>query len=157
VISGVLSYSAGLPLRITTINTPPLFNGHLRPNPVPGVAMRDNTSRSEFRPLNAMTGEVGDRYLNPAAFTTPEPFTFGVLGVFLPDLRAFGARNENLSVSRRFRFRERSFVDLRADFLNAFNRRNLIAPILDLTNPNFGRITGQGSPRSIQLGLRVEL
>lgn len=157
VISGVLNYSAGLPLRVTTINTLPLFNGHLRPNPVPGVAMRDNTSRSQFRPLNAMTGEVGDRYLNRAAFTTPEPFSFGILGVFLPDLRAFGVRNENLSVSRRFRFRERSFVDLRADFFNAFNRRNLTAPILDLTNPNFGRITGQGSPRSIQLGLRVEL
>ncbi len=57
---------------------------------------------------------------------------------------------------KRQSFGEARGVEVRADFFNIFNRRNLSAPITDLTNPNFGRITGQGSARVVQLGLRVE-
>jgi hypothetical protein len=45
---------------------------------------------------------------------------------------------------------------VRADFFNAFNRRNLADPVADLTNPNFGRIVSQGSARVIQLGMRMD-
>lgn len=155
-ISGVLSYYAGTPVRVSMINNLPLFNGRLRPNQVPGVAIREDVGRANFRPLNALSGETGDGFLNPAAFTSPAPFTFGSLGVFLPNIRTFGVRNEDFSIVRRFRFRERRRLDLRADFFNAFNRRNLDEPVLDVTDPNFGRITGQGPARSVQLGLRAE-
>jgi len=42
------------------------------------------------------------------------------------------------------------------DFFNAFNRKNLSSPITDTTNANFGRITGQGAARVIQLAFRAE-
>ena len=47
-------------------------------------------------------------------------------------------------------------IELRGDFFNAFNRKNLASPVTDLSNANFGRITGQGAARTIQLGFRAE-
>jgi hypothetical protein len=41
--------------------------------------------------------------------------------------------------------------DLRAEFLNAFNRVNLTGPVGDLSNVNFGKSTGQFSARQIQI------
>ena len=94
--------------------------------------------------------------MNRAAFSTPNAFTFGNLGVYLPNVRGFGSRNEDISLMKKYRFLERRAVEFRGDFFNAFNRRNLGGPITDLTNPNFGRITGQGNPRTIQLGFRLD-
>jgi hypothetical protein len=68
----------------------------------------------------------------------------------------FGTRQEDLSLLRRIRWRESKAMTLRADFYNAFNHRNLNGPVADLSNPNFGRITGQGNPRSIEFGVRMD-
>ena len=51
---------------------------------------------------------------------------------------------------------QKKHQEIRADFFNAFNRRNLADPVVDLTNPSFGRILSQGSARVIQLGLRMD-
>ena len=155
-VAAIQEYQSGGPLRITVPNGLPIFNGHLRPNRVAGVPILTGPGRADFQPLNGLTGQAGDVLLNRAAFSTPAAFTFGNLGVFLPDVRAFGIRNEDISVMKKFRFLERRAFELRGDFFNAFNRRNLGAPITDLTNPNFGRITGQGNPRTIQLGFRLD-
>jgi len=57
---------------------------------------------------------------------------------------------------RRFSLGEQRRFEVRADFFNAFNRRNLGSPISDLSNPNFGRITGQEAARIVQIGTRFE-
>jgi hypothetical protein len=74
----------------------------------------------------------------------------------LPYARTLGSANENLSVVRAFSLGEKRRAELRADFFNAFNRRNLSEPVADLSNPNFGRITGQGAARIVQLGFRAQ-
>ncbi len=141
-VAGIHTYAAGGPLRITVPNSLPIFNGHLRPNRVEGTPVRIGPGFGSFEPLNALSGHAGDFYLNRAAFATPQPFTFGTLGVFLPDVRGFANRSEDLSLVKKFKLRESISTELRADFFNAFNRRNLNNPVTDLTNPNFGRITG---------------
>jgi len=155
-VASIHEYQAAAPLRITVPNGLPIFNGHLRPNRVADVPIRTGPGRGDFQPLNGLTGQAGDVLLNRAAFSTPTAFTFGNLGVYLPNVRAFGTRNEDISVMKKVRFLEKRAVEFRGDFFNAFNRRNLSGPITDLTNPNFGRITGQGNPRTIQLGFRLD-
>jgi hypothetical protein len=41
------------------------------------------------------------------------------------------------------------------DAFNAFNRVNLADPTLDMSSPNFGRVTSQLAPRAFQLGVRL--
>ncbi|MBI3684566.1 MAG: TonB-dependent receptor [Acidobacteria bacterium] len=155
-IAGIHTYQGGGPLRISNPNNLPIFNGHLRPNRVAGVPISIGRGRGDFQPLNGLTGQQGDLYLNRSAFATPDPFTFGNLGVFLPDVRAFGSRNEDISLVKRFRLRESLSTEFRGDFFNIFNRRNLSSAVTDLTNPNFGRISGQGAARIVQLGWRLD-
>jgi hypothetical protein len=155
-IAGIQSYQSGSPLRISTTNSLPIFNGHLRPNLIAGVPIRIGPERGGFEPLNGLSGQQGDLFLNRAAFAAPAAFTLGNLGVFLPDVRSFGSRNEDLSLVKRFKLIESISTEFRADFFNAFNRRNLNAPVVDLTNPNFGRVAGQGGARVLQLGWRLE-
>jgi hypothetical protein len=155
-VAGILSYESGGVIRVTTPNNLPIFNGHLRPNAVPGAVIRSDRTRGNFAPFNGLSGDRGDVLLNRDSFSIPAPFTLGTLGVALPSIRSFGNRGEDLSLIKRFPFRERRRAELRADFFNAFNHRNLNDPIADLSNPNFGRITGQGAARIIQLGFRAE-
>jgi Carboxypeptidase regulatory-like domain/TonB dependent receptor len=155
-ISGILNYEAGGTLRISTPNNLPIFNGYLRPDRVAGVPIAIGAGHGDFQPLNSLSGQRGDLYLNRDAFAIPAPFTLGNLGVYLPDIRGFGNRQEDLSIQRRFVFRESRRIELRGDFFNAFNRKNLNNPVTDLSNANFGRITGQGAARIIQLGFRAE-
>jgi hypothetical protein len=155
-VSGIHTYQAGAPLRISIPNNLPIFGGHLRPNRVEGVDVAIGPGRGDFEPFNGLTGQVGDFYLNRAAFSTPAPFTLGTLPVFLPNVRGPGSMGEDISVTKRQYITEKRWLEVRADFFNALNRRNLNNPVTNLTDPNFGRITGQGQPRVIQLGLRVD-
>jgi Carboxypeptidase regulatory-like domain len=155
-VAGILDHESGGTLRIGIPNNSPIFNGYLRPNRVPGVPIRIGSGPGDFQPLNGLSGQRGDLFLNKDAFAIPQAFTLGNLGVFLPDVRSFGYHDEDLSIVRRIRFKERGRVELRGDFFNAFNRKNLSAPVTDLSNANFGRITGQGPARVIQLGFRTE-
>lgn len=78
----------------------------------------------------------------------------GPLQITIPNnLPIFGG---SLRPFRRIKIREQWRFELRGDFFNLLNRRNLNNPITDLTNANFGRITGQGPARSVQLGFRME-
>jgi hypothetical protein len=154
-VSGIHTYSGGLPLHITTPNGLPIFGGQLRPDRVNGTPVSQGPGRADFVPLDVLSGNLGNALLNRQAFAVPAPFTLGTLGPYLPDLRGFGVRGEDFSLFRRFRAGERARIEFRSDFFNAFNHRNLNAPITDLSDPNFGRITGQGAARVIQLGFRA--
>jgi hypothetical protein len=63
----------------------------------------------------------------------------------------------DLAISRRFQVRERSAIQLRAEFFNAFNHPNFGVPgeFADF-GPFFGKIFVTGEPRRIQLALRFE-
>jgi len=47
-------------------------------------------------------------------------------------------------------------VQLRAEFLNAFNHPEFNNPNVDPTSSEFGKVTSQGNlPRNIQLGVKL--
>ena len=153
-LSGIFSYESGAPLRITIPNGLPIFNGQLRPNLVSGVDPFINRDHGSFRPLNSLSGETGDLMLNRSAFACPAPYTFGNLAPYLSTVRAFGYSNEDISLAKRNYISENQFIEFRTDWFNAANRVQLTGPVTDLTNANFGSVTGQRSARVIQLGVR---
>jgi hypothetical protein len=101
---------------------------------------------------------AGD-YFNPAAFVLPPNGTFGTNG--RNTLRGPGLNVVDLSLAKDFHFGERFALQLRADFVNAFNHPSFQPPQGDISQGNFGRIdsslTANGTtvaPRSGQLGAR---
>lgn len=160
-VNGIQQYQSGAPLRVVLNNPLPGIGGDfLRPNVVPGVQKRSNVSAGDFDPAR-------DRYINPAAFSIPAPFTLGNAPRWFSDLRKFAYLNEDFSIIKRTTVNERINVEFRADFINAFNRvvfgsdvgGNQFAAIANanLSDPaTFGRVSSQTNlPRTIQFGLKV--
>jgi hypothetical protein len=173
-VSTILSYKSGTP---TTVYGPcggtagdVLFAGcHLtgiaRVNVVPGVK---ETNKSNFDPSSTP-------FWNPAAFTVPDPLTFGNEPRSLAAARTFGGRNEDVTLGKKTRlFGEKGSVDFRASFFNIFNRHiysapggfspNLATPFTPAGGPGcsgplacgFGAVTDSSGPRTIQFGLKID-
>ena len=66
--------------------------------------------------------------------------------------RGPGFIDVSLSLSKKFMLTDRWSGEFRLDAFNALNRVNLGDPVMDLSNTNFGRLTSQLSPRSLQTG-----
>lgn len=72
---------------------------------------------------------------------------------------SFRGQNLNLwdiSVLKKIKVYERLQLELRGEFLNAFNHVQFGDPETNPTNANFGRITSQANlPRNVQIGLKL--
>jgi outer membrane receptor protein involved in Fe transport len=137
-ISSIVSIRSGTPLRVT------------QPSGI-----------SQSRPdlLNADEAVLSNwedtlLYLNRAAFapvptypTTTATTRPGTANPYL--LRGPGRVNIDLSLGKTFRLTESVAVQVRADAFNAFNNVNYNNPTVNLTSPDFGKITGA----SVQGGL----
>lgn len=71
-----------------------------------------------------------DQVLNPNAWANPAAGTFGpATGTYYSDFRSARRPQENMNLSRTFRFKERYSLQLRAEFTNIFNRTQIGNPI----------------------------
>jgi hypothetical protein len=81
------------------------------------------------------------------------------LRTFPSRLASFRSQPLNLwdiSFIKNFLFNESTRLQLRGEFLNAFNHPQFNNPVLDPLSSNFGRITSQANlPRNIQLGIKL--
>lgn len=94
-----------------------------------------------------------DRWFDTTAVAQPPQFTFGNSSRAL--LESPGLATVNLSILKNFSITERWNVQFRAEAFNAFNRVNLEDPGRALGAANFGVISAAGSPRNLQLGLKL--
>jgi hypothetical protein len=102
----------------------------------------------------------GVQWFNPGAYAAPQPWQWGNAernGVYGP-----GSWNWDIGLQKAFSITEKHRVQIRADFLDAFNHFNLGTPsgtIADtrdggLPNTTSGKIfTGSGN-RVVQLGIK---
>jgi len=95
-----------------------------------------------------------DGWYNPAAFAAAPQARFGNSGA--GNVRAPGLQQYDLSVARFFNFTERTRLQFRADFINAFNIVNFQGPSTNFSNSDFGTISSAYPPRNIQLSMKVE-
>ncbi len=70
-------------------------------------------------------------------------------------LQGPGRRRVDVSIGKSFNLGPTMRLQVRAESFNAFNWRQYNNPGTNITNPNFGRITGVPSTRTGQIGLRL--
>ena len=112
--------------------------------------------------VNVPGGQDINHWINTSVFNTraaDQPNTayqFKYFPLAVPDARAPGVNNLDLSLSKRLRLSERFNLQIRADAFDALNHPNWGAPNVSPTSAAFGRITSQANlPRTIQLGTRL--
>lgn len=140
--SGLMVLASGLPVTPRMANNSTLnadFN--LRPDLV-GDPSVSNPTR--------------DLWFDPAAFAVPGLFRQGSAGRNI--LRGPSLYNLDWSLSKMFRFTERTQLEFRADAFNILNHANLDQPVDTIDSPTAGQVFGlsQGSNmRQMQFGLRL--
>jgi hypothetical protein len=146
-LSGITTFAAGFPLAPTvTPNNTATFGGGARPNLVTGYCL-DSGSPRAARIVN---------YLNAGAFSFPAPQTFGTAPRLLPDCRADGIKNTDLSLIKFIPVNETIKLEFRGEFFNILNRTQFARPNMVYGSPSFGRVTATYNiPRVIQLGLKI--
>jgi hypothetical protein len=147
VLTGIHQYAVGVPIVLSANNTLPLFTSVLRPD---ALAAERRVSVDNFDPNR-------DLWINRAAFRAPAAFSFGSSARSYSDLRVPNSYNENFGLLKKVNFAERFTVTFRAELFNAFNRVVFAAPQANVSNGQFGRISGQANqPRQGQLALRLD-
>ena len=155
-VSGILNYYAGLPLGFTAPSPSATgWNGAVnRPNIAAGDLMNAGFSVGNFNLADPKA--ASNTYLNKALFSVPAPFTLGTGARLYSNIRGFGTRNEDLSIQKTVRLTERTRLQLRGEFLNAFNRHTLGGIQTSITNASFGQVTSVSGNRQIQMSARVD-
>jgi hypothetical protein len=144
--SGIMRLVSGAPFTVSlgTDNSLTGF-GLDRPNLVGNPILSGDRSRNDYL----------TRWFNTAAFAAPPQGSFGNAGRNI--LRGPGSANVDIGLFKNFLFgRERlGRLQFRAELFNVLNRTNFNNPNSALNaGANFGRITGAGSPRIAQFGLK---
>ena len=134
--------------------------GTQRPNLASGASLDDAVTGGT---LDTVCGCLVN-YFDPTFFTLPAAGTLGT-GVGRDTLRAPGLLTVDLSLSKNVSLGKGPYLQLRAEVFNLFNRVNYGPPnsaIFIATadggaalNPNAGQITSAGSPRQMQLGVKL--
>jgi hypothetical protein len=164
-LAGTGTARSGLPLNITISRSasalPDQINGSQRPNIVPGVSIY---------PIDQTPSD----WLNAAAFSVPVNGTWGNAGRDLA--RAPGHWQMDMALEKRVQAWERLAFTFRAEAFNVFNAAQYGNPVVTLTSKagsngqlvvvpgTFGVIngafsttpTGSGTPREIELSLRLD-
>ncbi len=155
-ISGIFNYFSGTPLGFG--GSTPLsggWNGAVnRANIAPGDLKVGNFDKQAFQ--ISPTSAPANKFLNTALFSDPAPLTLGTSAFRYGQVRNFARQNEDFGLQKNVKFGDRARFQIRAEFLNAFNRSTLGGIVTSVTNPLFGQVTSIGGNRSIQFGTRFD-
>jgi hypothetical protein len=141
-VSGILTARSGVALRITQ----PSGIANSRPDFVGGDPMLSNYRTTRV-------------FLNKAAFASVP--TYAATGATIragtenpSQVHGPGQWTINASLGKTFSFSDRIRLEIRGDWLNAFNHVNYNNPTAAINSPIFGAVTGDAGPRTGQLNAR---
>jgi hypothetical protein len=148
------------------------YNGNLRPNltgqqlytylPELGVDFRYVNPGAFARPPDfraAPPFSLNGTTVNPAYiayYSDPNVF-FGNAGPTVPGLRGLPFKSEDISLMKKTTITETTYLEIRAEFFNIFNRGRFALPNVNVDDVNFGISSRFGDifqPRRIQVGAR---
>jgi len=169
-VNGVLTYSSGLPVAITSSYTLPLYGasqGRSTPyiNSYTGWQPNwngsfDPTVDSFLQPYCPAAGACAGPFPHQGDLKNPQDgnLGFGNATRYNPKLRQFPNLNENVAVARSFPVREGMRFEFRAEAFNIFNRVRFGTGNTNLQDQNFGKLTSSSdllnTPRQLQLALK---
>jgi hypothetical protein len=130
----VMTYYSGFPFSPSLENYGSGIQPNQGPNNRPNLGSGSPYSGAKGNRAQWFVGGVG------GAFLFPSSNTFGNY----PINTLFGPQfiQQDLSMSKAFKFTEKVSFVLRTDARNAFNHTNLGTPNSDVQSPNAGQITG---------------
>jgi hypothetical protein len=149
--NGILTFSAGNPVQVTTTNNYMNFGaGEQRPNSVGRSAQLNGPAESR------LGGVSGGHWFDTTAFTQPVAFTIGNAPRTLPDVRTDTIKNWDFSLFKNFKFKERFNLQYRAELFNCLNTPTFSLPQRSFVAADFGVVSATlNSPRQVQMGLRM--
>ena len=151
-LAPLISLASGQPFTVTDGTDVSLTGeGSDRPNVVPGVASQPHTIVQYFNPA-AFAGSCALAAYSTNAYCEPLG-TFGNAGRDI--FHGPGFIQWDMAASRQFHIKERYKVELRGDFFNIMNHANWNGPSSAVNSSTFGQVTSFGSPRLIQLAMKV--
>jgi len=98
-------------------------------------------------------GQYIQEYFDVSRFTLPALGTFGTAGRNI--LTGPGLANVDASAFKIFRATEKKSLELRWEVFNVLNRPNFSNPVASVSSGQFGQITSAGSPRIMQVALKL--
>jgi hypothetical protein len=154
-VSGTGVIQRGAPLTITNATA---FLGGGSTLTTVGASQRRPNRIAGVNPMFDNLGDLvrqGMSIFDPAAFSAPSDalFEFGTAARTYNDIRRDNYKNVDFSINKNLAFNEnRQRLQLRAEFLNAFNWVVFGTPGTQVSSTTFGIITTQGNrPRIVQL------
>ncbi|HJZ97943.1 MAG TPA: TonB-dependent receptor [Candidatus Solibacter sp.] len=155
-VGGIISARTGSRLIISETCASNVF---CRPDYIGGNAILDNWQDGP-QPRCIVGARCTVQYLNKAAFAlvptdanTRIAIRPGNLGNGA--IRGLGSWTTDLSLSKNFKIKERTTLQIRTDMFNALNHVNLSDPSTGLNGATFGEISGSGGMRVIQFNGRL--
>lgn len=144
-VSGITSYGVGLPIVITAPSSTFL----------PGITAVAN----RLHDPHLKSGQTPFNWFDTTAYQAAAPFTTGNGNRVEPDLRGPTLGNWDIGIQRKQKLSETVDLALKGEFFNAFNNRALGGregvPNGNVTSGVFGQVTNSGSPRNVQIGVRL--
>lgn len=123
-----------------------------------GTVLGENPVRANYtgQPVFGMDTKRPEEWFNPAAFSTPAPYTFGNAG--RNTVSGPGMQTLDFAISRGFRVTEQARFQVRFEAFNGLNKVNLGTPNRFVNTAQFGTITESSTPgRVIQISARFSL
>ena len=145
IVTGIASFSTGVPIFLTSPNTTGVVYTSTRPNRICNGA--DSKLSGNLR-------TDGFLDFNTSCFVSPPVGYFGNSG--RAPLNGPGVNNWDLGLEKTFTIKEQTRIELRSEFFNAFNHAQFGLPSADTgSGANFGRVSSARTPRLIQLGMKL--
>ncbi len=138
-VAGILSFATGRPFGLSVRGDPANTGNLNRPN----VVGDPHLPRGQRDP---------ERWFNTDAFVPNNDFEYGNAGRNI--LLGPGLANWDFAVYKRFEIMEGHSLQFRFEAFNFTNTPVFGFPNSQVGNNNFGRITGAGRPRNLQVGLK---
>jgi outer membrane receptor protein involved in Fe transport len=115
-----------------------------RGNISPGCANNGNLPRSS---------RTVERYFNTDCFSITPLGTFGTSGRNI--VQTPGLNNWDIGVVKNTAITERTRLEFRAEFFNAWNHAQFVVPNMSVQSPLFGKIRNARDPRLIQFAMKL--
>ena len=153
-VTGLHRIQSGSPL-VFTMGTDVAQNGILQPNGQYALLAPGMTA-ADVRRDPSSTADMVAMYFNTAAFVPVNSVPRGIYGdagrglIYGP-----GDVNTDLAADALLNLPSNLRVQLRGEFFNAFNQVNFNNPNTTVSSTSFGRITGTGHGRVVQLAAKL--
>jgi hypothetical protein len=153
------NYTSGYPIGFSGTGIPNFNNGanHALITNSNGQSLYADFDQSKFDMSTISSVNPNHKYVNTSLFTDPPRYTFGNSGYRNSQIRDFPHYSEDISIQKNINIREGVRVQLRAEFLNLFNRHYPGWAETNVASPLFGQITSVGDDRrQIHFGVRAD-